>query len=185
MSNVNANFRVKNLLEVLGTGLSTVAGNLTISGVVTAGSISTTGSISAASLTLASPLAVTSGGIGLSSLTTGNYLYASSSTTFAQRTPNAVRGDIAATSFTASATAPVSPNIGDEWLIPASGKKYTWYTDADSSQWVEIESISMSGAAIQTYIQNTGPSATAPYLWIETGLGDSGEDYSVWFNDNT
>lgn len=42
-------------------------------------------------------LAATNGGTGINSYTTGNFLYANTSTTLAQRTPAEVRGDIGAT----------------------------------------------------------------------------------------
>lgn len=40
--------------------------------------------------------------------------------------------------YTASATAPVSPVEGDEWLDTDTGTIYTYLTDADSSQWVDL-----------------------------------------------
>lgn len=44
------------------------------------------------------------------------------------------------TNFTVSDTAPVNPNVGDEWLNSTSGKKFVYFADEDSSQWVEFKS---------------------------------------------
>jgi hypothetical protein len=40
--------------------------------------------------------------------------------------------------YTYSGTAPTSPVAGDEWVDSNSGIKYTWVTDANSSQWAEL-----------------------------------------------
>jgi len=44
-------------------------------------------------------------------------------------------------SFEISETAPTAPEAGDVWYNSTTGKTYIYYTDADSSQWVEIASI--------------------------------------------
>ncbi len=41
---------------------------------------------------------------------------------------------------TVSDTAPVSPTEGDLWFDSSSGKLYTYYADADSSQWISAAS---------------------------------------------
>ena len=40
--------------------------------------------------------------------------------------------------FEVSETAPATPGNGDTWFDSATGKAYIYYTDGDSSQWVEI-----------------------------------------------
>ena len=40
--------------------------------------------------------------------------------------------------FTVSETAPSEPGNGDTWFDSSTGKAYIYYSDADSSQWVEI-----------------------------------------------
>ncbi len=40
--------------------------------------------------------------------------------------------------FEVSETAPATPENGDTWFDSATGKSYIYYTDGDSSQWVEM-----------------------------------------------
>lgn len=40
--------------------------------------------------------------------------------------------------FTASNTAPSSPNPGDRWLKIDESIEFTWYVDTDGGQWVEL-----------------------------------------------
>ncbi|HCT54549.1 MAG TPA: hypothetical protein DF712_19055 [Balneola sp.] len=35
-------------------------------------------------------------------------------------------------------TEPPDPKVGDKWLIPATGKLYTFIDDTDTKQWVEL-----------------------------------------------
>jgi Type VI secretion system/phage-baseplate injector OB domain len=44
----------------------------------------------------------------------------------------------AAGRFTTSDTAPVSPTAGDAWFDSSRGFTYVYYSDGDSSQWVQI-----------------------------------------------
>jgi len=37
------------------------------------------------------------------------------------------------------------------------------------------------GGTQQVFVQDTAPSAVAPYLWIQTGLPDNG--FTFWFED--
>jgi len=46
--------------------------------------------------------------------------------------------EVRSPAFTASATAPVSPVVGDEWVDTDTGILYTYYNDGSSSQWVEF-----------------------------------------------
>jgi len=57
-----------------------------------------------------------------------------------------------------SATAPSSPNSGNKWINTTNGVEYTYYTDADSSQWVEM------GPATNRYNLNSLP------ILLNTGL---------------
>jgi hypothetical protein len=43
--------------------------------------------------------------------------------------------------FTASGTAPSSPTAGDRWLDTTTGRQYTYFSDGDSSQWVETGNV--------------------------------------------
>lgn len=38
-----------------------------------------------------------------------------------------------------SATPPINPTPGKQWINTTTGRKYTWFNDGNSSQWVEIE----------------------------------------------
>jgi hypothetical protein len=133
-------------------------------------------------------IATTAGGTGLSSFVAGNYLRALDSATLETITPLAVRTDLAAISFTFNETAPASPLVGDEWVKPSTGKKYKWISDGNSSQWVELEStisVGGSGLEVPTYIQDTQPVLDGKFLWIQTGVGDDGNDVMFWFHDDT
>jgi hypothetical protein len=35
-------------------------------------------------------------------------------------------------------TEPPDPKVGDNWVIPATGKLYTFIDDTDTKQWVEL-----------------------------------------------
>jgi hypothetical protein len=48
-------------------------------------------------------------------------------------------------------TAPTSPNVGNKWVNTTNGVEYTYYTDQDSSQWVEM------GTATNRYNLNALP----------------------------
>jgi len=50
--------------------------------------------------------------------------------------------------YTFSATAPVSPTVGDIWVDTLDGTKLTYINDGDSYQWVELNS---SGFASNLY----------------------------------
>jgi hypothetical protein len=47
-------------------------------------------------------------------------------------------GDTSGIKFTYSSTAPSSPNAGDIWVDTLDGTKYTYVSDGDSNQWVEL-----------------------------------------------
>ena len=53
-------------------------------------------------------------------------------------------------SVTASDTAPASPTAGDLWYDSVAGKLYVYYTDADSSQWVQTNGGSGGGTSLWT-----------------------------------
>jgi hypothetical protein len=54
--------------------------------------------------------------------------------------------------YTFSTTGPSNPVVGDRWVNSATGIEYTWTTDQDSSQWVQL--------ATSGYIGPTGPTTT-------------------------
>lgn len=35
------------------------------------------------------------------------------------------------------------------------------------------------------FVQNADPVMTEPGLWIQTGLGDSGDDFAFWIEDGS
>ena len=52
-----------------------------------------------------------------------------------------VTGDVFAPNilnFTASASAPGSPNVGDRWVNTSNGVQYTWFNDGSGNQWVQF-----------------------------------------------
>ena len=48
-------------------------------------------------------------------------------------------GKTSYTPYTVSETPPSSPNLGDRWVKPSTGRKYEWYDDGTSTQWVELD----------------------------------------------
>ena len=54
--------------------------------------------------------------------------------------------DAASSGVTMSDTAPSSPSAGDLWLRTTDFKLYAYYTDADSSQWVQVGPAGETGA---------------------------------------
>ena len=71
--------------------------------------------------------------------------------------------------FTFSSTAPSSPSAGDVWVDSDDGIKYTYITDGDTSQWVELETSSnyetganyVSNTDFQSFVANTNSAISA------------------------
>lgn len=61
-----------------------------------------------------------------------------------------------ATTF--SSSAPSSPSVGDRWVDTTSGNEYVWYTDTDTSQWVQMAAQG-STAGIAANLAQTSASA--------------------------
>ena len=56
-----------------------------------------------------------------------------------------IAGGNGGSTTTFSATAPVSPNVGDVWIQSTTGIQYIYFNDNNSSQWAEMEaSVSIS-----------------------------------------
>ena len=107
--------------------------------------------------------------------------------------------------FTVSETAPVGPGNGDTWFDSSTGKAYIYYSDADSSQWVEIGNPGgFSSLSVLSDVDLTGladgnslvyDSATSTWVPGEGGGGssftvaetapDTAEQGDVWFNSGT
>ena len=107
--------------------------------------------------------------------------------------------------FTVSETAPVGPGNGDTWFDSSTGKAYIYYSDADSSQWVEIGNPGGFGSlSVLSDVDLTGlangnslvyDSATSTWVPGEGGGGSSftvaetapeaAEQGDVWFNSGT
>jgi hypothetical protein len=111
----NKDFRVKNGLIVEGTS-ATVNGNDVIT---SASSISDLSDID------------TSGATNSQTL-----VYNASSGVWMPGT--AIGGGEGGGSYTISATAPSSPSAGDVWFDSTDGLSYIYYTDVDTSQWIEL-----------------------------------------------
>lgn len=83
-------------------------------------------------------------------------------------------------SITVSGSAPVDPEAGDLWFYSDTGQTFVYYTDADSSQWIEIGQV--GGLAAATIVtSSTRPSnPIAGQLIFETDTGSS----FVWDGDS-
>lgn len=87
--------------------------------------------------------------------------------------------------FTFSATAPASPNSGDEWFDSTSGILYTRMNDGDSSQWVEA---SAPGVGSQGPTGNTGPTGNrggVPYTFSTTITDADPGNGTIRYNNAT
>ena len=74
-------------------------------------------------------------------------------------------------SVSVSSTAPSSPSEGDLWFDEDDLVMYVWYTDGDSSQWIEANSVTAAAATIHASdTAPTGPSSGD--LWFNTTLLD-------------
>jgi hypothetical protein len=74
-------------------------------------------------------------------------------------------------SVSVSSTAPSSPSEGDLWFDEDDLVMYVWYTDGDSSQWIEANSVTAAAATI--HASDTAPSGpSSGDLWFNTTLLD-------------
>jgi hypothetical protein len=102
--------------------------------------------------------------------------------------PGAAVGSGAA-SYTISETAPETPNAGDVWFDSVTGNTYIYYSDGDTSQWVQSSGTEMvlDAIPVPSYIV----SETAPAdpingdFWFDTSTGNiyvyySDTDTSQW-----
>lgn len=66
--------------------------------------------------------------------------------------------------FTASATAPVSPNAGDSWFDTTNGVYLIYFNDGNSSQWVESSNSVQSAVPTGGVMPFAGTAAPSGYL---------------------
>ena len=64
-----------------------------------------------------------------------------------------------------SPDAPVSPEVGDEWIETTTGIKWTWFDDGDSTQWVELSAGAVSAGIVAMFPRAS--MASLPSGWIE------------------
>jgi hypothetical protein len=57
-------------------------------------------------------------------------------------------GDIGAASVTVSSLPPLSPSNGDLWYSTIKARLFIWYTDEDSSQWVDAAPFNSTSSSI-------------------------------------
>jgi hypothetical protein len=74
-------------------------------------------------------------------------------------------------SFTASATAPVSPVSGDRWFDTSIGVYFTYFNDGTSSQWVETSNSGTTVNAINENLQTIDTNKTLTASSNGTSLG--------------
>jgi len=64
-----------------------------------------------------------------------------------------------------TSTPPSSPSHGDLWMDETTGDMYTYFTDADSSQWIQVNGVGAVGAAggsgVTTYANKTAIDAVS------------------------
>ena len=70
---------------------------------------------------------------------------------------------------TVSASAPGSPNIGDQWIDDADGKTYLYFNDGSSNQWVEQASGTVISSLVESVAGSTGAISNAMIASSLTG----------------
>lgn len=88
--------------------------------------------------------------------------------TLAYNGTNWINGSGGGGGVTASATAPASPVNGSAWFDTNDGTLYVYYTDANSSQWVEVQADSALGSQLTTRMSTAESNITA--LTAKDGL---------------
>jgi hypothetical protein len=89
----------------------------------------------------------------------------------------------AGSKFTVGTTAPAGAENGDTWFNSETGSTYIYYTDANSSQWVEIGG---SGGSGDVTISDYAPTSPQPGdLWYDSVTGSTfiyyeDEDSTQW-----
>jgi hypothetical protein len=75
-------------------------------------------------------------------------------------------------SFTASATAPSNPSVGDEWLDTDDGFHYTWVDDGNTAQWVELgpQNIDTGVTFTANSVAPLNPAAGDEWLDLDNGI---------------
>ena len=97
-------------------------------------------------------------------IVTANYLYGDGSN---------ISGISAIARVTISQTAPSSPTAGDLWYHSTQARLFVYYTDADSSQWVDASPFNLQGGGGATVsVGATAPtSPTSGDLWYSSDHG--------------
>ena len=114
--------------------------------------------------------------------TSSQYLMADGSTS---------SGGSGGSSITYSTTAPSSPTAGQMWVDSNTGIEYTYVTDPNTSQWVELGPTGQtgptgatgpSGGVFATTVSATAPTSPSQNdIWINTNTGI----YYTYINDGT
>lgn len=89
---------------------------------------------------------------------------------------------------TFSATAPVSPNVGDIWIQSTTGVQYIYFNDNTSSQWAEMEAyLSISGGSGNANVDLTSVgSDVIPSYTNSYNLGNSTNQWrDLWVSNST
>ena len=74
-------------------------------------------------------------------------------------------------SVTISDTAPIGPTAGDLWWDSVTGKLKIYYTDADSSQWVDASPGGGGGGASVSSSDTPPASSSSGDLWWDSSIG--------------
>lgn len=80
--------------------------------------------------------------------------------------------------FTVSATPPIGPNSGDEWLDSNTGIKYTYVNDGTSNQWVELE----SALSISQSTGSTAPESIYNNEYVFSGVSTGNTETELFIN---
>ena len=70
---------------------------------------------------------------------------------------------------------------GTEEVVSLPESLYGPHTGSQGNTIIQRYGSSSQGNNL--YVQDNQPTDADPYLWVQTGLGDDGKCYTLWFND--
>jgi hypothetical protein len=114
----------------------------------------------------------------------GDLYYDTTSNSFKYYTGAAWNG-ISGPKSTYSTTPPSSPSAGDYWINSNTGLGYVYIVDANSSQWVDIESNGYVGPSSALTIQDITTNSTAYYPIFASATSSGGTSTTTAYTTST
>jgi hypothetical protein len=114
----------------------------------------------------------------------GDLYYDTTSNSFKYYTGSAWNG-ISGPKSTYSTTPPSSPSAGDYWINSNTGLGYVYIVDANSSQWVDIESNGYVGSSSALSVQDITTNSTAYYPIFASATSSGGTSTTTAYTTST